>query len=112
MPTLTWSAVNGATQYKPADSYRSSICYLILTQNGISYTGYTVFDLSNNMTYYWRVAATNGTITSSYSSAWSFNTGLVAPSVPVLFLLQITQQVFLLLHCCHGMLLLMLNHIT
>jgi len=84
MPTLTWSPVNGATHYNLQIATDPQFVNLILTQNGISYTGYTVFDIANNMTYYWRVAATNGIITSPFSGAWTFNTGLVAPSVPVL----------------------------
>jgi hypothetical protein len=84
MPTLAWNPVNGATLYNLQIATDPLFNNIILTQNGISYTGYTVFDLSNNMTYYWRVNATNGSVISPYSTVWSFNTGLVAPAVPTL----------------------------
>lgn len=83
-PTLTWTAVNGATIYNLQIATDPLFQNLFLTQSGISGTSYTAFDLSNNTTFYWRVASSNGTLTSGYSAYFSFNTGLIIPSIPEL----------------------------
>ncbi len=84
-PTIIWHAVAGARNYGLEVATDAGFTNIILTQTGIADTLFAVVTpLSNSMTYYWHVNATNGGGTSVYSAAWSFTTLLPPPPVPVL----------------------------
>ncbi|MEI7813122.1 MAG: FISUMP domain-containing protein, partial [Ignavibacteria bacterium] len=73
-PTLSWSAVTGATGYTlqvSKDQWFSSFVY---NQSGITNTSRQVTGLNNAVTYYWRVSAANSYGTSGWSGVWSFTT--------------------------------------
>jgi hypothetical protein len=71
-PTLTWSAVYGATSYDITISKYSDMSTIVLNQM-VSGTSFTVppGTLENNYTYYWRV---NVTGTTNFSSIRQFST--------------------------------------
>jgi hypothetical protein len=81
-PTLTWNASTGATSYGLQVSTVSDFSTTVVNQTGITSTSRAISGLSNNMTYYWRVNATNTAGTSAWSSTvWSFTTVPGAPSL-------------------------------
>jgi hypothetical protein len=70
--TLTWSAVSGATSY-PVQAYTGSCGgTLFATGNAVGNTSFTIALLSSAQTYYWRVAASAGGVSSAYSGCFSF----------------------------------------
>jgi hypothetical protein len=75
-PTLSWNASSGATSYRLQVSTKNDFTTTVFDQSGINGTSYTVPSgkLSANITYYWRVNATNAGGTSAWSSVRSFTT--------------------------------------
>ncbi len=73
-PMLIWNRLPGAATYELQVSSSPSFSNFIFERGGIKDTSYALSGLSNNMTYYWRVNASNGSVTSRYSSTWSFTT--------------------------------------
>ncbi|MCF6271512.1 MAG: T9SS type A sorting domain-containing protein [Melioribacteraceae bacterium] len=73
-PAFTWSAVSGATSYTLQLATDAAFTSNVSTYSGILGTTYTVTGLSNSTQYYWRMSATNGGGTSSYSSSRTFTT--------------------------------------
>ena len=71
---LIWNRLPGAATYELQVSSSPSFSNFIFERGGIKDTSYALSGLSNNMTYYWRVNASNGSVTSRYSSTWSFTT--------------------------------------
>jgi len=76
-PTLSWTAVNGATGYVLQISADTSFGSLVFNKNGITATALSVPDLCYLTTYYWRVCAANAGGSSTYSPVWSFSTKAV-----------------------------------
>jgi formylglycine-generating enzyme required for sulfatase activity len=85
-PTLIWNASSGATSYAVEVSTAAAFSTVVSDQAGIAATSYGVTGLSPNMTYYWRVNASDSVGTSVWSNTWSFITasGSFIPSVPAL----------------------------
>jgi photosystem II stability/assembly factor-like uncharacterized protein len=86
-PILTWNASSGATSYRLQVSTSSAFPSTAFDQSGISATSQQVSGLSSNVTYYWRVNATNTAGPSAWSSpVWGFTTASAVqiPPVPVL----------------------------
>ena len=54
------------------------------SQSSVAGTSVTTGSLSNLMTYYWEVSATNANSTSAWSGIWSFTTIIAAPGSPTL----------------------------
>lgn len=75
-PTLTWSQVNSAISYSIQISTDPSFYPIVFfSQSGITTTSKQIEGLfSYNTKYYWRVNATDGNSTSSWSDVWSFTT--------------------------------------
>ncbi len=73
-PTFTWGAVVGAASYTLQLATDAAFTTNVTTYSGLLGTTYTVTGLSNSTQYYWRMSATNGGGTSSYSSAKTFTT--------------------------------------
>ncbi len=88
VPVLTgfsWTASSGATSYGLQVSTDALFTSVVVSQTGLSGTGYTLAaPLSNSTLYYWRMNATNAGGTSSYSSTSSFTTIVAAPAAPTL----------------------------
>lgn len=71
--------------YRVQVSQNSTFTSLILDQDTGTSTGWTVFNLSKNSVYYWRVNMTIGGQTSAWSPVWSFQiTNKEIPGVPTL----------------------------
>ncbi|MCX6132225.1 MAG: DUF5050 domain-containing protein [Ignavibacteriales bacterium] len=83
-PTLSWGGSTGATSYRLQVSTTASFSTFIIDQNGLTTNSYSASGLSMGTTYYWRVSATNVAGTSSYSSVWTFSTGVIVspPTTP------------------------------
>ena len=69
-PTLTWSAVSGATSYA---------VYFGTTANPplkttVTGTSYTPSTLTKNKTYYWKIIPANGCGSATGCTTWSFKT--------------------------------------
>lgn len=79
-PPLTWNASTGASTYRIQVSTTSSFSTALLDQAGMSGTTFAASGLSNGMTYYWRVNATNASGTSGWSGTSSFATIASAPA--------------------------------
>jgi len=73
-PTLSWSAVSGATTYRLQVSTSSGFAMTVVDDSTLTATSRQVGPLANNTTYYWRVNAKNAGGTSSFTSTWSFST--------------------------------------
>ena len=81
-PTFSWGSVTGATSYNIQVSTQTSFSTTIINQTTSSTSYIPTSPLSNGTYYYWRVNASNSTITSPWSSAWNFFTlNLVAPTL-------------------------------
>lgn len=73
-PTLSWTSVNGAVSYRLQVTTNANFSSTIFDQSGITSTSKLISGLLNNTTYYWRVNATDGNVTSDWSEVWSFTT--------------------------------------
>ena len=84
-PNLIWSSASGATSYNVLVSASSAFGTTAFSQTGITATSITASALANSTTYYWEVSASNVSLTSAWSSDWSFTTtALPLPGVPAL----------------------------
>ncbi len=87
-PKLDWYDVLGADYYSLQVSTDNNFRNLVINLNNLTESEYNVPTgrLNTLTTYYWRVSATKGTQTTSWSSRWSFTTEnlpgpvLVSPS--------------------------------
>lgn len=82
--SLTWNAVTEASSYTLQVSTSSTFVSFVVNQTGLGTTSYTLSNLSNSTTYYWRVSATNAGGVSSWSTVWVFSTAPAAPTAPTL----------------------------
>ncbi len=73
-PTLTWNSVFGANNYTL--QIAPDITFSTFTEFSTSNISYQIIGLSENETYFWRINATNGLSTSSWSDIWQFSTGI------------------------------------
>ncbi len=89
-PTLSWNASAGASTYQVQVSTVSDFSTTVFDQSGIVATSVSVPGLADNTLHYWRVNATNGGGTGSWSTTWSFTTA-TAPSGPLVCHLQMEE---------------------
>jgi hypothetical protein len=84
-PLVSWNASSGATAYNVQLATDAAFSNIVSTKTGIATTSASFSGLTGNTTYYWRVNATNGGGSSSWSTVYSFTTvTVVIPDVPVL----------------------------
>lgn len=82
-PTLSWNASAGATAYAVQVATDAGFTTIISSKTGVTSTSTSITGLNANTTYYWRVNASNGGGSSSWSTAFSFTTvAVVIPGVP------------------------------
>ncbi|WP_211208889.1 fibronectin type III domain-containing protein [Mariniradius saccharolyticus] len=83
---LTWAAVSNATSYRVQVATVQDFSQVQRDVSNISSTQLQLDNLSEGVTYYWRVRAGNMAGTSSYSTVWEFSTKrpLTPPAAPVL----------------------------
>ncbi|MDD5673200.1 MAG: fibronectin type III domain-containing protein [Chitinivibrionales bacterium] len=79
-PSLQWNASIGATSYEFQLSADAGFSYTLVDQSGLTTLSYAGIELTNSMTYYWRVNATNAGGISAWSTVWSFTTVTTAPA--------------------------------
>ena len=82
--TLNWNSVSAVSSYELQVSLTSTFDSTVLDQSGTTSITQTVSALSNGVTYYWRVNASNSTNSSDWSSVWKFTTVFVMPTTPTL----------------------------
>lgn len=79
-PVFKWSNVPGALNYIISVSTDETFNEIIFkTETNSTELSYSNFE--NNITYYWRVAASNDTAKSFWSSTFNFTTELAQPSI-------------------------------
>lgn len=72
--TLSWSAVPGAASYTLQLAYDQAFTNIVLVRPNLTTTSYSLIELWNNKTYYWRVSAEQSGSSSGFSSPFKFNT--------------------------------------
>ena len=77
--TLEWNSVPAATSYRVQVSTDPSFTTTVVDDQNVTGTSLQVGPLANGTTHHWRVQAKNATMTSPYSSVWSFTTVPGAP---------------------------------
>ena len=80
-PTLTWNAASGATSYSIQVSTDGSFASTLYSASGITGTSKAISGLNYLTKYYWRMNATNGSVTSAWSTSSSFTTILAPPAL-------------------------------
>jgi hypothetical protein len=80
-PTLTWSAVPGATYYRLELSTTNTFTVKMVNDSVTSTSRVVAGPLANLTPYFWRVRAGNGAGLSAYPQAFRFTTG-IAPLPP------------------------------
>jgi hypothetical protein len=85
-PTMDWSDVAGATNYRLQISFNTNFNALALDQENITASQFVVPAgvLSGNTMYYWRVSASNVGGPGPWSLVRNFTTGIGAPAAPLL----------------------------
>ncbi len=74
-PTLTWSAVSGASSYDVQVATDPGIGNIVRSASGLTGTSWTPSpSLDQDTVYYWRVTANNACGAGSYSMTWAFRT--------------------------------------
>lgn len=79
---FNWDAVNTATSYDIEIATDAAFTDIIATQSDLTETTYTGPELNTLSNYYWRVRAHNICGEGAWSSAYSFETGLINCSSP------------------------------
>jgi subtilisin family serine protease len=71
---LSWAAASGAGTYTVQVSTAADFSSLVSTKSGLTALNVNIGGLKRNTVYYWRVRAVDasGTLTGSWSTAWSF----------------------------------------
>jgi hypothetical protein len=80
-PTFTWNASVAATSYLLEVSTAADFSVLLVFQSTITDTSYTVSGLLANTQYYWRVSGANAAGRGSFSSTFSFTSGIAPPTL-------------------------------
>lgn len=73
-PVLYWSPALGAITYEAQVASDAGFTNMVWSLSGIADTSEQAFGLDGGATYYWRVNATDGQRTSTWSPVWSFTT--------------------------------------
>lgn len=81
-PTLIWNSISGGTSYTLQVSTTNNFSSYVFNQSGLTTTNQQVSSLNNSTQYFWRVNASNGTGTSSWSTVWNFTTQSGGPGQP------------------------------
>ncbi len=82
--SLQWNTADGADSYHVQVSTSNTFSTTVIDQSSLQTTSLLVSNLSNGVTYYWRVRASNSNGTSVWSDVWSFTTVIIAPTAPIL----------------------------
>ena len=80
--TISWGSILGATSYPVQISTVADFSTVLASQT-VTGTSATFYNLATGVTYYYRVLATNGIGSSSYSAAVSSTQDSVAPNVAI-----------------------------
>jgi len=72
--TLSWNSVDGANSYRMQLATNNTFESPVTDEDGITAIDYTVENLENGQTYYWRVRAANSNGSSSWSVVRNFST--------------------------------------
>ncbi len=91
--SLQWTPSRRGALYELQVSYDSAFSQLLVDSTGIADNSFRLHGIRSNLTYYWRVRASDEWGTSDWSITWGFITGTVTaignePSVPLKFGLE------------------------
>lgn len=81
-PLFDFSDVAGATRYHIQIDNNSNFSSPEFENNNLTASQYTPSTNMSEMIYYWRVRAYNGSVWSSWSSAWSVGIDITPPAAP------------------------------
>ncbi len=73
-PTLSWNNISNALNYSLQVSTDPNFNSTVVNVSGISNTSFQLSNLSNGLTYYWRVNASYSNGISDWSQVWRFTT--------------------------------------
>ncbi|MEX2603112.1 MAG: ice-binding family protein [Gracilimonas sp.] len=96
--TLLWNVSANAESYQLQVSSEEDFSSTVFNETGLTDSAQFVEDLSFSTMYYWRVAATNGTGTSDYSTVFTFTTWDSIPKGPALVDLGMAAEFAILAH--------------
>jgi hypothetical protein len=82
--THSWESINNVDNYWLQISTDPSFATTFIDNNTIIESSFNVNGLDNDVTYYWRVRASNEFGSGDWSDVWSFATGIAVPSAPIL----------------------------
>jgi hypothetical protein len=85
-PTLIWASVSEADSYRVQVSLEADFSTLIVDESGLEQASYTLAELENNATYFWRVLAVNEGGESDWSTTRSMVVAVpdtTAPGPPI-----------------------------
>ncbi len=77
--TLKWKPVDNADKYQVQVSKKSDFAATVSDQSNIAATEFNYSGLENGITYFWRVRASNSSITGEWSNTWRYTTKHKAP---------------------------------
>ena len=83
-PTLSWNATSGAVTYRLQVDTSTVFASTVFDDSTLTGLSQQITNLTYDMTYYWRVSATNSGGTSTYSTIWRFKIGPMPPPPIVL----------------------------
>jgi len=83
-PIMQWSGVVWATTYQLEVATDAAFHTIAFNDSTITDTVFHLPTLQNDVSYYWRVRALNGTVSSLYSTVWTFTTIKGIPQIVVL----------------------------
>jgi hypothetical protein len=69
---LTWMSQIHTSAFSLQVSYKSDFSILTIEEANLADTSYSISGLASDMSYYWRINASNRAGESGYSSAWNF----------------------------------------
>jgi hypothetical protein len=79
--SLNWSAVSRAASYRVQVSTAGDFSSTVVDDSSLTVLSQAITGLTNNMTYAWRVRATNAAGAGAWSSVWDFSTVIGSPEL-------------------------------
>jgi hypothetical protein len=84
LPTLTWSAISGATYYRVQIAHDSTFAVVAYDDSSIASASCQAPQLATNTRYFWRVASRNPVGTGIFSAAFRFTTSGLPAAPPLI----------------------------
>jgi hypothetical protein len=96
--TFLWNVSANAGSYQLQVSSEEDFSSTVFNETGLTDSSQFIEDLTFSTMYYWRVAATNGDVTSDFSTAFTFTTWDSIPTGPAIVDLGMAADFAILAH--------------